>query len=52
MDCETRTLALNLWDIETRITEIHNELDELHSQKEKLLGIRNKLDLEEAQNSK
>ena len=46
MDCspeiiEKRTKALNLWDIEKRIREIHIELEEMHNQKELLLKEKN-----------
>ena len=30
--------ALNLWDIEMRIKKLHEELDVLHEEKDKLLG--------------
>jgi len=38
VDCETRTKALNLWDIEQRINQLQMELEMLHSAKEDLLG--------------
>jgi len=35
---DTRTKALNLWDIEQRINQIQTELEMLHMAKEDLLG--------------
>jgi len=40
MDCDTRTKALNLWDLEQRINQIHMELEMLHEAKADLLGRR------------
>jgi len=33
------TKALNLWDIENRIAEIHKELEALHQMKSEILDI-------------
>jgi len=35
---DTKTKALNLWDIEQRINQIQKELEMLHEAKDDLLG--------------
>jgi len=43
-DAEKNSNALNLWDIETRIKRLHEELDVLHDAREDLLGPKVKYD--------